>query len=135
MARFHADTITVLTGARRLIVERGWSQNGPTRTRDGAHVWPGDGAGAFSPVGALWVACELAGHVWPSAPGMDAARALQIAIAGDKSPEALALKVVADWNDSLSAETGRAAVIAKLTESIGVVNGRKPRPVRQGDAA
>lgn len=116
--------LDVLRDAEATIATGGWTQHGPAADGYGQPMLDVRSARAWSPIGALQLACVRRDIVWIDATAATALRAVQIAVAGEGRPNdpTIACVDIANANDALDPATGRAAVVRWFSTAIAVVN-------------
>jgi len=124
--------LELLDEADRVIARGGWAQHGPAADSEGRPMVNVQAAHAWSPIGALMLACERRGISWIDATVAAALRALQIAVLGEARPadQATACSDIANANDALDPATGRAVVVRWFSTAITLVTQSMPRAVR-----
>lgn len=114
--------IDLLSEARDSIVA-GWTQHGPAADAEGRPMLDVRRAAAWSPIGALQLACIRRELAWSDVTTATAVRALQIACVGENRPSDLTVACcdIANANDLLERASGQAVVLRWFTTAIGVV--------------
>lgn len=124
--------LDLLSEARAIIATGGWTQHGPAADQHGRPTADVRRAAAWSPIGALMLACGRRDISWHDATAAAAIRALQVAIHGDERPrdQTVACCDIADANDEIDPEKGRAVAVTWFTAAIATVTQSLPRPRR-----
>lgn len=128
--------LDLLSEARSIIATGAWTQHGPAADQYGRPMADVRRASAWSPIGALMLACSRRDIGWHDATASAALRALQVALLGDERPrdQTVACCDIADANDELDPAKGHATVVSWFTAAIATVTQSLPRPRAVGGA-
>ena len=125
--------LDILVDARDVLVCGKWTQHGPAADASGRPMLDVHSAAAWSPIGALMLACSRRNVGWQDPTAWTALRALQVAVKRDDTrprDQTVACVDISDANDELDAETGKSTAVAWFSTAIAAVTQSMPRAIR-----